>query len=144
MMTRRTWLGMTLACLVLPVAAGFAADDKDKVEGDLKKIQGKWTTPSGNGDKVSYTFDGKKLKVVAPSRTYEMVVTLVDDAKPEKTIDFKIVEGPDDAKGNTSKGIYKFDGEKFVFCFAPQGDRPTKFEMEGYEKILTTLTREKD
>ena len=137
-----------MVALLVPIAGLCSADDKDKekdkVEGDLKKIQGKWTTPSGNGDKVSYTFDGKKLKVVAPSRTYEMVVTLVDDAKPEKTIDFKIVEGPDDAKGNTSKGIYKFDGEKFVFCFAPQGDRPTKFEMEGYEKILTTLTREKD
>ena len=37
-----------------------------------------------------------------------------------------------------------FDGEKFVFCFAPQGDRPTKFETEGYEKIVVTLTREKD
>jgi uncharacterized protein (TIGR03067 family) len=146
MMTKRAWMGTALVALLVPIAGLRAADDKekDKVEGDLKKIQGKWTTPSANGDKVSYTFEGKKLKVVAPSRTYEMVVTLDPEAKPEKSIDFKIVEGPDDAKGNTSKGIYKFDGDKFVFCFAPQGDRPTKFEMEGYEKILTTLTKDKD
>jgi uncharacterized protein (TIGR03067 family) len=143
MMTKRLWIAATLAALLVPFAALRAADDK--AEGDLKKLAGKWTAPSANGDdKISYTFDGKKLKVVAPSRTYEMVVTLDPEAKPEKSIDFKIVEGPDDAKGNTSKGIYKFDGEKFVFCFAPMGDRPTKFEMEGYEKILTTLTKVKD
>ena len=137
-------MGLAVVALLVPFAGFLAADDKEKVEGDLKKLQGKWSTSSGNGEKVSYAFDGKKLKLVAPSRTYEMVVTLDPEAKPEKSIDFKIVEGPDDAKGNTSKGIYKFDGEKFVFCFAPQGDRPTKFEMEGYEKILTTLTKEKD
>jgi uncharacterized protein (TIGR03067 family) len=146
MMTKRAWIAMTLAALLVPIAGLHAGDDKekDKVEAELKKLKGKWTSPSGNGGKVTYTFDGKKLKLVAPSRTYEMEVTLDPETKPEKTIDFKIVEGPEDAKGNTSKGIYKFDGEKFVFCFAPQGDRPTKFEMEGYEKILTTLTKDKD
>src|SRR5206468_2673337 len=110
------WLRLALVALLVPFAGRLAADDKekDKVEGDLKKLQGKWTTPAGNGEKVTYSFDGKKLKVVAPSRTYEMVVTLDPEAKPERTIDFKIVEGPEDAKGNTSKGIYKFDGEKFV------------------------------
>jgi uncharacterized protein (TIGR03067 family) len=147
MLTKRAWMAVALAALIVPMAHLHAADDKDKekdkVEGDLKKIQGKWSVAAGDGGKVTYTVDGKKLKVVAPSRTYEMTLTLDPDAKPQKTIDFKIVEGPDDAKGNTSKGIYKFDGEKFVFCFAPQGDRPTKFEMEGYEKILVSLSREK-
>jgi len=140
MSTKRALLGLALVVLIVPFASLRAAEDK--VEGDLKKIQGQWSAPGANGEgKVTYTIDGKKLKLVAPSRTYEMVLTLDEAAKPEKTIDFKIVEGPDDAKGNTSKGIYKFDGEKFVFCFAPQGDRPTKFEMEGYEKIVVTLTK---
>jgi uncharacterized protein (TIGR03067 family) len=142
MTTRRAWMALALTALIVPAASLRAADEK--LEGDLKKIQGKWSTTAGNGEKVTYTIDGKKLKLVAPTRTYEMTLTLDAAAKPEKTIDFKIVAGPDDAKGNTSKGIYKFDGEKFVFCFAPQGDRPTKFEMEGYEKILVTLTREKE
>jgi uncharacterized protein (TIGR03067 family) len=144
MTTTKAWMGLALVALIVPLTTLVAADDKEKVEGDLKKIQGKWSVPAGNGEKVTYTFDGKKLKVVAPSRTYEMIVTLDPEAKPEKTIDFKIAEGPDDAKGNTSKGIYKFDGEKFVFCFAPQGDRPTKFEMEGYEKIIVSLAKVKD
>jgi uncharacterized protein (TIGR03067 family) len=74
-----------------------------------------------------------------------MTVTLDPDAKPEKTIDFKIDEGPEDAKGKTSKGIYKLVGDnKFIFCFSPMGDRPAKFEQEGYEKILTEATRVKD
>ncbi len=143
MSTKQAGMFLTLIALMIPSASLRAADDK--VDGDLKKVQGKWSVPSANGEgKVTYTITGKKLKVVAPSRTYEMELTLDEAAKPEKSIDFKIVEGPDDAKGNTSKGIYKFDGEKFVFCFAPQGDRPTKFEMEGYEKILVSLTKEKE
>ena len=78
-----------------------------------------------DGGKVTYSFKGKKLKVETPSRSYEMTVTLDSTAKPDKTIDFKIDEGPEDAKGKTSKGIYKFDGDnKFIFCFCPMGDRP--------------------
>lgn len=144
MTTCRRWIALALAALIVAPALPRAFADDEKVDGDLKKMQGQWSTKAGNGGKVTYTIDGKRLKVVAPSRTYEIVLTLVEDAKPEKTIDFKIIEAPEDAKGQTSKGIYKFDGEKFVFCFAPQGDRPAKYEMEGYEKILVTLTRDKD
>ena len=144
MTTCRRWIALALAALIVAPALPRAFADDEKVDGDLKKMQGQWSTKAGNGDKVTYTIDGKRLKVVAPSRTYEIVLTLVEDAKPEKTIDFKIIEAPEDAKGQTSKGIYKFDGEKFVFCFAPQGDRPAKYEMEGYEKILVTLTKDKD
>ena len=144
MTTCRRWIALALAALIVAPALPRAFADDEKVDGDLKKMQGQWSTKAGNGGKVTYTIDGKRLKVVAPSRTYEIVLTLVEDAKPEKTIDFKIIEAPEDAKGQTSKGIYKFDGEKFVFCFAPQGDRPAKYEMEGYEKILVTLTKDKD
>jgi len=143
MPTRHARIALTLAALLLPAAA-LARGAEDKVDGDLKKFQGKWTAPSGGGGKVTYTVKGDKLKVVAPSRTYEITLKLDAAAKPEKTIDFRIDEAPDDAKGQTSKGIYKFDGEKVVFCFAPQGDRPSKYEMEGYEKIVVTLTPEKD
>ncbi len=135
---------LALALLIPSASLLLGADDKDKVDGDLKKVQGKWTAPSGDGTKVTYAFDGKTLKVVAPSRSYTMTVTLDPEAKPDKTIDFRIDEGPEDSKGKTSKGIYKFDGDDFVFCFSPQGDRPTKYEMEGYEKIVTTLTKAKE
>lgn len=141
MMMRRRWVGLAMTFLMAAGQTAMAAEEKDG--GDLKKLEGKWTTPSGQGgDPVTYTFKGKTLKVEAPSRTYEMTVTLDATAKPEKSIDFKIDEGPDDARGKTCKGIYKFDGDdKFIFCFRPEGDRPEKDEQEGYEQIVTELKR---
>lgn len=143
MITRRGWMGLSVAVLVGAGLSAVAAEEKDG--GDLKKLEGKWTTPSGQGgDPVTYTFKGNKLKVEAPSRTYEMTVTLDATAKPEKSIDFKIDEGPADAQGKTCKGIYKFDGaDKFIFCFRPEGDRPEKYEQVGYEQIVTELKRSK-
>jgi uncharacterized protein (TIGR03067 family) len=143
MTMRRVGIGLVVAVLMTACLSAGAAEDKDG--GDLKKLEGKWTTPSGQGgDKVTYSFKGKKLKVEAPSRNYEMTVTLDATAKPEKTIDFKIDEGPDDAKGKTCKGIYKFDGnDKFTFCFRPEGDRPDKYEQIGYEQIVSELKRVK-
>jgi uncharacterized protein (TIGR03067 family) len=142
MMTRRVAIGLAVG-LGLSVGAGaLAAEEKDG--GDLKKLEGKWTTASGQGGEVTYSFKGKKVKVEAPSRSYEMTVTLDATSKPEKSIDFKIDEGPDDAKGKTCKGIYKFDGnDKFTFCFRPEGDRPDKYEQIGYEQIVTELKRAK-
>jgi len=134
-----------LALGLLIVTGLHAADEaaKDaKSSADLKKIEGEWTTPSQGGGDVVYTFKGDKLTVKAPTREYKMTVKLDDSAKPNKTIDFHIDQGPDDAKGKTSKGIYKFDGDdKFVFCFTPEGERPTKFEQVGFEQFLTELKR---
>ena len=73
-----------------------------------------------------------------------MTITLNPEAKPEKSIDLKIDEGPADAKGQTSLGIYKFDGDdKLVICFAPTGARPQKFEQSGDERFIIELTRKK-
>ena len=142
MMTRRAAIGWAVVCCLAFGLEARAADEKDG--GDLKKLEGKWKTPSGQGGEVTYSFKGNKLKIEAPSRTYEMTVTLDATAKPDKTIDFKIDEAPDDAKGKTSKGIYKWDGnDKFIFCFRPEGDRPDKYEQIGYEQIVTELKRVK-
>lgn len=150
--SRRGWMGLGLASLVASrlgfVSARAADDGKDekKVDPELKKFEGKWTMPAASGEgTVSYVFKGNKLKIEAPSRSYEMTVTIDSSAKPDKTIDFHIDEGPEDAKGKTSKGIYKFDGDsKLTLCYAPTGDRPTKYEQVGYEQILSTLTRIKE
>ena len=143
MFSKRAVLGLAWS-VVLVSGAGLRGAE-DKPEGDLKTIQGRWTAPTENGDKVVYTFDGRKLTVKAPSRSYVMTVTLDPKAKPEKSIDFRIDEGPDDAKGKTSKGIYKLDGDdKLIFSFRPEGDRPSKYEQVGYEQILTELKRAKD
>ena len=74
-----------------------------------------------------------------------MTVKIDPAAKPEKTIDFHIDEGLEDAKGKTSKGIYKFedDNATFMFCMCPEGERPEKYEQIGYEQIVSKLKRKK-
>jgi uncharacterized protein (TIGR03067 family) len=128
--------------LGLSAATALAADDAPKESADLKKLQGEWTAPSAGGGEVVYTFKGNKLTVKAPTRTYQMTVTLDDSAKPHKTIDFKVDEGPEDAKGKTSKAIYKLDGnDKAVLCLRPEGERPDKFEQVGEEQFVINLKR---
>jgi len=136
----------TMNCLL----AGFLAvctvgrGDDVPIEGDLKSIEGEWTVPSGAGGEVLYTFKGKTLSIETPNRAYKMTIKLDPKAKPEKSIDFHIDEGPDDAKGKDSKGIYQLEGEdSLTLCFSGEGDRPTKFEQIGFEQILTKLKRKK-
>ena len=137
-------IGAGIACaIVMAAGAGLRADET--AEGDLKKLKGHWVAAGEEGHKVTYDFDGATLKVVAPTRSYTITVKLDPAAKPDKTIDLKIDEAPDDAKGKTSLGIYKFDGDDtFIFCFAPLGDRPAEYKQEGYEKIVTKLKRSKE
>jgi uncharacterized protein (TIGR03067 family) len=142
MVLKHAAMGLAVAALVVVGPSVRSAEDKDG--GDLKKLEGKWTAKSGDGGKVTYTFKGKKLKIEAPSREYAMTVTLDAAAKPEKTIDFKIDEAPDDAKGKTSKGIYKIDGEKLTICTsAPGKDRPKEFAQVEDESYLFAMKKQK-
>ena len=137
-------LGMGLVFAGLLVSASAVRADDAAVEKDLKKLEGEWTVKSEGGSEISYKFKGDKLEVTAPSRSYKMTVKIDPAAKPEKTLDFHIDEGPDDAKGKTSKAIYKFDGDDtFIFCMRPEGERPDKYEQIGFEQILSTLKRKK-
>jgi len=143
MLLKLTAMGLVLAGM-LATAVATRADDA-AIAKDLKALEGEWTVKSGGGGDVSYKFKGDKLEIKAPSRSYKMTVKIDPTAKPEKTIDFQIDDGPDDAKGKTSKGIYKLedDNNTFVFCFRGEGDRPDKYEQVGFEQILSKLKRKK-
>ena len=66
------------------------------------------------------------------------------EAKPFATIDLVIDEGPEDAKGKTSKGIYKLDGEKLTICVsAPGKDRPKEFTQVEDEAYLFAMKKQK-
>lgn len=134
-----------MALLALAVLPAFAEDAKPaEATGDLKKMQGQWSAKfEGLENKPTvYTFRGDKLTIKGETRTYEITIKLDESAKPAKTVDFHIDKAPDDAQGQTSKGIYKFEGDdKLIVCFRPEGDRPDKFEQVGFEIFLSTLTR---
>jgi uncharacterized protein (TIGR03067 family) len=139
---RRGGIGPVAGC-VLVVATGLLADDA-VVQKDLKRLEGEWSYTNQNGGEVTYKFKGDKLSIRAPNRSYRMTIKLNPAANPEKTIDFHIDEGPEDAKGKTTKGIYKFEGDDiFIFCIRLEGDRPTTYKQSGDEQILSTLRRKK-
>jgi len=133
---------LTLSALVATAASARGEDAA--IEAEFKKLDGEWTAPAMAGGDVVYRFKGKKLEIDTPSRSYTMTITLDPKAKPDKAIDFKIDEAPEDAKGKTSKGIYKLEGDDtLVLCFRGEGERPSKFEESGFEQILTKLKRKK-
>jgi uncharacterized protein (TIGR03067 family) len=137
---RKIWTSMA----ILAVAATGMTARADDVDSELKKFEGEWIVPSASGGEDVYKFKDKILNIEAPTRKYTMTVTLDPKAKPDKTIDFKIDEGPDDAKGKTSLGIYKFEGdETLVISFRGEGERPKTYEQVGFEQILVKLKRKK-
>jgi uncharacterized protein (TIGR03067 family) len=143
MLLKLTAMGLVLAGMLV-TATATRADDA-AIAKDLKALEGEWTVKSQGEGEVLYKFKGNKLDITAPNRSYKMTVKIDPTAKPEKTIDFQIDDGPDDAKGKTSKGIYKLedDNNTFVFCFRGEGDRPDKYEQIGFEQILSKLKRKK-
>jgi uncharacterized protein (TIGR03067 family) len=116
--------------------------EKDEVTGDaLKTLKGTWV--SGEGIDSTWTFEGETLKATVNGLDYTCKVKIDPKAKPA-TIDLAIDEGPEDAKGKTSKCIYKLEGEKLILCVSlPGKDRPKEFEQNEGEAYVFELKKEK-
>ena len=98
-------LGLSLG-LALAVCS-FVKSDETKVTGDLKKLQGTWLLPAGEGNKpLEWVFEGDTMKARFGDTDYVSKVTVNAKAIPQPSIDFEILEGSDEAKGKTAKGIY--------------------------------------
>lgn len=122
---------MTLAAVtILATFVGLSARAQDeKITGDLKKMQGTWVRAGEEGPELKWVIKGDSLKADVDGVVYTTKLTLDPKATPHPTADLKITEGPGNSAGTVSKGIYKFDGEKLIFCVTPPGGdkRPTDF-----------------
>ena len=117
-----------LATLTLGVATAHAADEAADA---LKALAGTWNSPPDSALESTWTFEGETLKTTVNGADYVSKVTVDPKAKPA-TIDLKIKEGPGDTAGETSKGIYKLEGDLLTICITGpgQGARPADFKEE--------------
>jgi uncharacterized protein (TIGR03067 family) len=131
--------GLGLLSGATPRALG---DDKSQSE-LLKPFQGTWAT-DGEGLDAKWTFEGEKVKATVNGTDYSCKVKIDTEAKPNPTLDLEIEDGPDEAKGKTSKAIYKLDGEKLTICVSVPGkDRPKEFAQAEDEAYLFNLKKQK-
>ena len=126
------------------LANGLRADDAKKVSGDLKKMQGSWVN-AGEGPELSWIIGGTALKATVDGTEYVCTLKLDPKAEPIPSADIIVKEGPGDTSGKTSKAIYKFDGEKLIFCFSPPGGevRPTEFKSTEEQSHLFEMKKGK-
>jgi uncharacterized protein (TIGR03067 family) len=144
-------IGLTFF-LTVAVGAGLclswgtaSARGDEKADAELlKPFQGTWAS-SGEGIDATWTFDGDKIKASVAGMEYTCKAKIDKDAKPHASIDLTVVDGPEEAKGKLSKGIYKLDGEKLTLCVALPGkeDRPKDFAQVDDEAYLFELKKEK-
>jgi uncharacterized protein (TIGR03067 family) len=135
---------VALAGLGLLVGATSQALGDDKPQSELlKPFQGTWAT-DGDGIDAKWTFDGEKLKATVNGTDYTCKVKIDTEAKPNPTLDLAIEEGPEEAKGKTSKAIYKLDGEKLTLCVSiPGKERPKEFAQVEDESYLFSMKKQK-
>jgi uncharacterized protein (TIGR03067 family) len=143
MSTKARWL--TPVLLITLASAATARGDDEKVSGDLKKMQGTWVYNNAQGEEQRWTFEGDTLKAMVGGNMYVSKLTLDSKAEPLPIIDFKITEGPDNAVGMMSLGVYKFEGETLTFCISFPGVaiRPKEFKRVEGESFMVMLKRAK-
>lgn len=128
-------------CLLAVPTAFASAGDQDKFQGAWQRVSiidgGK---PVDGAEKESVVFSGggytlKDGDTVKSTGTFKL-----DETKEPKEFDVMPGAGPN--KGKTLKGIYKFEGDKLIYCIAGADlDRPKEFASPAGSKIRLYTNR---
>jgi uncharacterized protein (TIGR03067 family) len=146
-------VGLLIAVSTLQSVAQEGKDDLVKQE--LKKFQGTWTVAAleENGQKIpedklkeaglKVTIKGNSFVYKVGDKTVVEGTFTIDPSKNPKQLDSEGMN-PGGKKEKTI-GIYRFEANTLVICFAPDGkERPTDFKAPADSgRILETLRRDK-
>ena len=148
---------MRAAVLTL-VAVGLVLTARGQ-EGQAKKksrLEGTWKVVSAmdNGKELTkaeaeehtVTFEGENLTIKKGGEVMFKGTLKRDRKKTPREIDVTITEGPENAKGKVSKGIYEVKDDTLKLCASRPGagERPTEFSApDGSRRVFLTLQREK-
>jgi uncharacterized protein (TIGR03067 family) len=136
--------------LIVAVGLLVGADDPkaDDARKDVEALQGTWSMVSASidGEEVpedqvragKLVVEGDRYTATLGERTVPATFK-VDASKGPRQIDFTYTGGPQG--GQTVKGIYKIDGDRFVMCRAlrPGDDRPTEFATGAESGLILVV-----
>lgn len=149
----KTWFPAALIFAASAVAPAIADEKAPAPKGDLAKLQGAWTGQIGPDKEIGVrlVFKGTDVTLVMSrpgEKPFETTgeITIDDQAKPFKTIDWRKFTKPDGGDLGENKSIYEFeDADTLKVCSGgPDRDRPTEFKAsdDGHPHLLV-LKRDK-
>jgi uncharacterized protein (TIGR03067 family) len=144
-------LVLALVALSVPIVADGSGTDEARK--DAQALKGSWSMvsltlsgremPEGQVSEGRMVVEGDSITTTWAGRD-TLATFKLDPAMMPRAIDITFKDGP--LKDRTVKGIYKFDGDRFVICRAAQPDRerPADFSSDaGSRRILVVWKREK-
>ena len=145
---RATALSLTIFVLAVGAAMGLCGRGsgtrrRQTAIRAAQTVSGTWVS-EGEGIDAKYTFRRRKAQSDGQRQRLHLQGQDRHRGQTVRHVDFMIEDGPDDAKGKTSKCIYKLDGEKFTLCVSVPGkDRPKDFAQVEDESYLFELKKKR-
>ena len=121
---------MSLAIGALAATAMFLVAEEPQLEhAVLRQLQGHWVAEkwiihgkdtSEGKDNRSYRVDKRKIEFITDGQDVGIATFKIDVSEKPFKIDVTYVGGPRD--GQTLRGVFRLDDDRFISCFAYPGD----------------------